>query len=304
MSSREQLERDLQAVANPERAKSSSWFFKSGPGQYGEGDQFLGITVPMQRKIALRYRHLPLPDIEALLASPFHEFRFAAVEILVAQYENSEEPGRQHIVDFYLSHTARINNWDLVDTSAPYILGEHLKTRTRHILDKLAASPLLWERRIAIVATLALIKNGELNDTFRVARKLLSDRHDLIHKAVGWALREAGIRSRLKLIEFLRRNYSKLPRTTLRYAIEHFPLDERKRILAGNFRIFPGVDQLRLSSHGGILFTSSLSRPIPAHGLDLALPAFRGSRAAAGAVLASNRPPQALCGDRLCGNHS
>lgn len=183
----------------------------------------------------MRFRDLPLPEIAQLLASPFHEYRFAAVEILVAQYEAGEEAKRQEIVDFYLSQTARINNWDLVDTSAPYILGAHLKKRSRKILDGLAVSPLLWERRIAIVSTLTLVKAGQLKDTFRIARKLLGDEHDLLHKAVGWALREAGRVSRAKLTEFLRKYYARIPRTALRYAIEHFPPDERKRILAGNF---------------------------------------------------------------------
>jgi 3-methyladenine DNA glycosylase AlkD len=128
-----------------------------------------------------------------------------------------------------------VNNWDLVDTSAPYIVGEHLKTRARHLLDQLAGSTILWERRVAIVATLALIKHGEPGDTFRIARKLLSDRHDLMHKAVGWALREAGRASRPELLDFLRQHYSSLPRTTLRYAIEHFTPEQRKQLLAGNF---------------------------------------------------------------------
>lgn len=233
---RQQLERELQEAADPERAKSNAWFFKTGKGQYGEGDRFLGITVPTQRKIAMRFRDLPLPEVAALLASPFHEYRFAAVEILVAQYEDGGEARRQEIVDFYLGQTTRINNWDLVDTSAPYILGEHLKKRSRKLLDTLAVSPLLWDRRIAIVSTLTLIKGGELKDTFRIARKLLGDEHDLIHKGVGWALREAGRVSRAELTEFLRRNYTRMPRTALRYAIEHYPPHQRKRILAGSFK--------------------------------------------------------------------
>lgn len=233
---RQQLERELQEAADPERAKSNAWFFKTGPGQLLEGDRFLGITVPKQRKIALRYRDLPLLEVARLLGSPIHEYRFAAVEILVAQYEDGGEARRQEIVDFYLGQTARINNWDLVDTSAPYILGEHLKKRSRKLLDTLAVSPVLWDRRIAIVSTLTLIKGGELKDTFRIARKLLGDEHDLIHKAVGWALRETGRVSRAELTEFLRRNYTRIPRTALRYAIEHYPQDERKRILAGNFK--------------------------------------------------------------------
>ncbi len=226
------MERALQAAADPERAKSSAWFFKTGKGEYGEGDRFLGIRVPVQRKIALANRDLALQDIATLLESRFHEYRFTALEILVAQYEAAP---KQEIFDFYLSHTSGINNWDLVDTSAPYIVGAHLLARKRTILDKLATSPVLWERRIAIVATLRLIKHGEIEDTFRIARKLLADPHDLTHKAVGWALREAGRQSRAALIEFLGAHYPSLPRTTLRYAIEHFAPEERKQFLSGTF---------------------------------------------------------------------
>lgn len=229
------LERELAEAADPERAANLAWFFKTGKGQYGEGDRFLGIPVPVQRKIALGYVHLSLPDIEHILASPIHEYRFAALEILVAQYERAPEPARDEIVTFYLAHSERVNNWDLVDTSAPYILGEHLKTRSRDLLDKLAISPNLWERRIAMVSTLALIKNGEIEDTFRIAGKLLSDKHDLIQKALGWTLRETGKISRRALLTFLKEHYSSIPRTALRYAIEHFPPEQRKRFLAGNF---------------------------------------------------------------------
>jgi 3-methyladenine DNA glycosylase AlkD len=226
------LESALTAAADPERARNLAWFFKTGKGEYGEGDRFLGIRVPIQRKIALAHRGIPLADIARLLASPIHEFRFSALEILVAQCDS--EP-RQEIFDFYLQNTAGINNWDLVDTSAPYIVGEHLLTRERSILDKLAASPNLWERRIAIVSTLTLIKHGELADTFRIAAKLLTDKHDLTHKAAGWALRESGRQSRPALLEFLRAHYAALPRTSLRYAIEHFSAEQRKNLLAGNF---------------------------------------------------------------------
>jgi 3-methyladenine DNA glycosylase AlkD len=229
-----QLKRELTALADPKRATGVARFFKSGKGQYGEGDRFLGITVPIQRKTALRYRDLPLREIEMLLASPIHEVRFAALEILVDQYERAAEPDREAIFRFYLQHTAGVNNWDLVDTSAPYIVGEHLKIRPRDLLDTLADSPILWERRIAIVSTLTLIKAGELDDTFRIAAKLLSDEHDLMHKAVGWALRETGKVSREALLRFLREHYLSVPRTALRYAIEHFPPEARKRMLAGN----------------------------------------------------------------------
>jgi 3-methyladenine DNA glycosylase AlkD len=227
--------RELKAVASRKRAASSAWFFKTGKGQYGEGDRFLGITVPLQRRIALRHRHLPFADIKRLLASPIHEHRAVGLEILVAQYERGDNAQRDRIFQFYLRNARRANNWDLVDGSAPYIVGEHLKTRSRGVLDRLAASKLLWERRIAIVSTLALIKNAEVKDTHRIAKKLLADQHDLIHKAVGWALRETGKVSRPALLRFLRANYESIPRTALRYAIERFPQAHRKRILAGNF---------------------------------------------------------------------
>ena len=239
---RSQLVRDLNALGDPARARGVAKYFKSGPGEYGESDKFLGIPVPLQRKTALRYSTLPLRDISFLLASPTHEHRLAALEILVAQYERAEEPDREKIVDFYLQNTRGINNWDLVDASAPYILGEHLKTRPRRVLDKLARSKSVWERRIAIISTLTLIRGGETADTFRIAEKLLRDPHDLIRKAVGWVLRETGKVSRPALRAFLAKHYNAISRTTLRYAIEHFPVEERKRILSGNFRrVRPGL---------------------------------------------------------------
>jgi 3-methyladenine DNA glycosylase AlkD len=236
LPSRKQLERDLAAVASRKRAKGLAWFFKTGKGEYGEGDRFLGITVPVQRKIALRHLLLPLDDIAHLLASPIHEHRFTALEILVAKYQRADDANRLRIFAFYLRHAERANNWDLVDTSAPYIVGEHLKRGSRKQLDRLAASRNLWKRRIAIVSTLALIRDGQIDDTFRIAEKLLRDQHDLIHKAVGWMLRETGKVSPPALLDFLKTHYSALPRTTLRYAIERFPLARRKRILAGEFQ--------------------------------------------------------------------
>jgi 3-methyladenine DNA glycosylase AlkD len=235
VSQRRSLEAELAASADPDRAKSSAWFFKTGKGDYGEGDRFLGITVPAQRKIALRYRNLPLTDIARLLGSPLHEHRFVALEILVFRYEKGSAEERNEIFEFYLSQTARINNWDLVDTSAPYIVGEHLKNSSKKRLQKLARSNSIWERRIAIVATLALIKGGDVETTLTIAEMLLGDKHDLIHKAVGWALREAGKANRDALHLFLQQHHQELPRTTLRYAIEKFPPDERKRLLAGEF---------------------------------------------------------------------
>lgn len=232
---RDALERDLAAAADPEHAKSLQRFFKTGKGEYGEGDRFLGIPVPLQRKIALRHRGLPMADLSRLLASAIHEHRFAALEILVAQYERADERLRDEIVIFYLQHAKRINNWDLVDASAPYLLGEYLRDRPRDLLDRLAGSRNLWERRIAILSTLTLIRLGETEDTFRIAKKLLFDEHDLIHKAVGWMLRETGKISRPALHSFLAQNYASMPRTTLRYAMEHFSAAERKRMLQGIF---------------------------------------------------------------------
>jgi len=193
------LKKELSAASDPERARNSAWFFRTGEGQYGHGDRFLGITVPVQRRIANRYVHLPLTGVEKLLASPIHEHRFVALEILVAQYEQ----GNIEVFDFYLKHTKFINNWDLVDTSAPYIVGKHLLTRPRKILYRLAKSKNLWERRIAIVSTQTFIRAGEIEDTFAIAKILLTDEHDLIHKAVGWMLRETGKQSAPALVKFL-----------------------------------------------------------------------------------------------------
>ena len=224
------LKKELAAAADPERARNLAWFFKTAKGEYGHGDRFIGLTVPTIRRIAHRYVHLPLTDVEKLLASPIHEHRFCALEILVAQYERGDA---RDVFHFYLKHTKFVNNWDLVDTSAPYIVGQHLLTRPRKILYRLAKSRSLWERRIAIVSTFAFIKAGEIDDTFAIAKLLMKDDHDLIHKAVGWALREAGKQSAPALLRFLKENYSALPRTTLRYAIECFPQARRKRLLAG-----------------------------------------------------------------------
>lgn len=227
---------ELRASADPKRAAASRWFFKTGKGQYGEGDRFLGLSAPVLRKTALRYRELSLKDIERLLRSPIHEHRAAGFEILVEQYQRGDEARRETIFRFYLRHTRCANNWDLVDGSAPYIVGQHLKTRSRRLLDRLARSKSLWERRIAIISTLALIRSGEVADTFRIAEKLFSDPHDLIHKAVGWMLREAGKVFPDRLRAFLQRHYARIPRTALRYAIERFPARERRRILRGAFQ--------------------------------------------------------------------
>jgi len=229
------LQRELARAADPERARNLAWFFKTGKGQYGEGDVFCGITVPVMRSLAKSYTHLKLADVKKLLNSRVHEHRFTALIILVSRYEAANSAVKQKIFNFYLRHTRHTNNWDLVDTSAPYIVGEHLVTRSRSVLFSLAKSPRLWERRIAMVATMAFIRRGDLDDAFAIAALLLGDEHDLIHKAVGWMLREAGKHSTPRLLKFLEQNYSAMPRTALRYAIERLPQSQRKGILKGIF---------------------------------------------------------------------
>jgi 3-methyladenine DNA glycosylase AlkD len=228
------LKRELAQAAQGNRAGHVAWF-KTGQGEYGEGDKFIGVRVPMQRAIAGKYHRLGLNEIDKLLESRIHEHRFTGLLILVAQYQGGDESTKRRVFSFYLNHTRGVNNWDLVDASAPAIVGERLVSRPRRVLYRLAKSSGLWERRIAMVATAALIDRGDLKDTFAIAARLLVDKHDLIHKATGWMLREAGKHSRSQLMRFLKRNYSQIPRTTLRYAIEHLPEAQRKKALRGMF---------------------------------------------------------------------
>lgn len=227
------LQKELKALGNPERAKASVWFFKTGKGQYGEGDRFLGITVPIQRKIAKRYVHLSLSDIQKLLTSPIHEFRLVGIFILVYQFEKADTKNQKRIYAFYIKNAKRINNWDLVDSSAPYITGSYLLHSPRNILYRFAKSKNLWEKRIAIIATAQFIKHNQFEDTFNIAEILMADTHDLIHKAVGWMLREVGNKNRLAEEKFLKKHYQQMPRTMLRYAIEKFPEKRRKQYLDG-----------------------------------------------------------------------
>lgn len=225
----------LKAGASAERALVSARYFKTGPGQYGEGDIFIGLTVPQVRKIVRTFKDLPLLETEKLLHSPIHEERLTALLILVSQFERTKESSLQkEIVDLYLKNTRFINNWDLVDTSAPYIMGPYLWKRPKALLSKLARSKRLWERRIAMLSTFYFIKQGDCKEALQIAELLLTDSHDLMHKAVGWMLREIGSKcGRDILKDFLAKHYKKLPRTTLRYAIEHFPEAERKAWLKG-----------------------------------------------------------------------
>lgn len=229
------IKQAMQAMANPTRAKKSRRFFKTGSGEYAEGDVFLGITVPELRKLAKAHASASLAVIDDLLQSAFHEHRQLALFLLIARFDRSDPAEQKKIVDYYLANTRQINNWDLVDASAHAIVGAFLLDRDKTILYRLASSTSLWDRRIAIVSTWHFIRNGQVNDTFTVATLLLEDTQDLIHKSVGWMLREAGKRDEAALIAFIRKHYHRMPRTMLRYAIERFPEALRKAFLQGKF---------------------------------------------------------------------
>ncbi len=222
-----QLKKELKKISDPEQAKILRRFFKTGKGEYGEGDIFLGVKVPDQRKMAGNFKKLSLSDIKKLLDGKIHEHRMSALFILIKQYEKADERGKKKIFDFYLRNTKNINNWDLVDISAPKIVGDYLLKKPKDVLYKLSKSKNLWEKRIAILATFAFIKNNKFGDTLKISKIFLKDKHDLIHKAVGWMLREVGKRDQEIEEEFLKKYYLKMPRTMLRYAIEKF--DEKKR---------------------------------------------------------------------------
>ena len=222
--------RRLRELANPDDAIFLQRFFKTGPGDYGEGDQFLGIRVPAIRRLARELRGLPLADIETLLHEPWHEARHLALVALVDAYARGSPGERDAIVKLYLGNTRWINNWDLVDVSAG-IVGAHLMMRSRRPLDRLVRSPNVWERRIAIVSTHHFIKAGQFGDTLRIAEQLMADSHDLIHKAVGWMLREVGERDRQTLEGFLDEHAHEMPRTMLRYAIERLSPVDRQRFM-------------------------------------------------------------------------
>jgi 3-methyladenine DNA glycosylase AlkD len=225
------IRRQLHAHASPGDAAILQRFFKTGPGGYGEGDRFIGVRVPAMRQICRTSARASLATIRTLLRSPVHEERSLALMLLVQLFARAGEDDRRVIYDTYLANTRYINNWDLVDLSAGPIVGGWLAGRSHAPLTRLARSASLWERRIAIVATFHGIKRGELDETFRIARLLLEDRHDLIHKAVGWMLREAGKRDTAALRTFLDEHGRVMPRTMLRYAIEKFPERERKKYL-------------------------------------------------------------------------
>jgi len=223
----------LQKLGTKKRAKVSQRFFKTGPGEYGEGDIFLGVTVPELRQLATAYQAITLREVAQLLRSAIHEARLLALLILVRAYGRGDEHAQKRIYELYLKNTRHINNWDLVDASAEHIVGAFLMGRSRKPLYALARSSDLWERRIAILATFHFIKRGAFAETLKIAGMLLSDKEDLIHKAVGWMLREVGKRDIRIEERFLKEHYKKMPRTMLRYAIERFPESKRQRYLKG-----------------------------------------------------------------------
>jgi len=233
MQSAARLSAELRALASPELAALQRRFFKTGPGQYGEGDVFLGIKVPSLRMLARRHRDATPDTIAPLLHSKYHEERLFALLLLMQYYESGGETERKTAFDLYLDNTAHINNWDLVDVSAPHIVGRHLATRSRNVLHRMAKSASLWERRIAIIATFHFIRANDFGDTLDIARALLHDEHDLMHKAVGWMLREVGKRDLAMEETFLLQHYHTMPRTLLRYAIERFPEKRRQQYLKG-----------------------------------------------------------------------
>ncbi|MBI5400604.1 MAG: DNA alkylation repair protein [Candidatus Yonathbacteria bacterium] len=231
------LRKDLRSVATKERATTNAWFFKTGKGQYGFGDEFLGITVPEIRRIIKKHTNISFVDVKKLLDSRFHEERLAGLLILVSQYQKGDTILREKIFLFYLKNISRVNNWDIVDLSAPHILGAHLfgcRKKMRALLTKLSLSSNLWERRVAILATFYFIKQGDFAPSLDIAKRLLNDEHDLIHKAIGWMLREVGKRDLAVLETFLREKgrYKTMPRTMLRYAIERFLEPKRKKYLS------------------------------------------------------------------------
>ena len=226
-----EFRRRIKKESNKQQAMSLQWFFKTGAGEYGEGDVFAGIKMPVQRKIAKEFKNLNYNDIKELLCSKIHEERMIGLLILQGKYENGDENEKEKVFKFYIRNKKGINNWDLVDISAPKIVGEHLLNRDKKLLYKFAQSKNLWERRIAILSTFTFIRAGKFETTFKISDILLDDDHDLIHKAVGWMLRETGKKDLSAEEKFLKPRYKKMPRTMLRYAIEKFPEVKRKKYL-------------------------------------------------------------------------
>ena len=227
------IQHRLKKLRNRHTAEVLRRFFKTGPGEYGEDDIFLGIQVPVLRKIAGEYEDLPLHEVKELLTSPVHEERLLSLLLLIRAYTNGTNRRKRRIYMLYLNNVHHINSWDLVDISAEHIVGAYLRDKSRNTLYRLAKSHRIWSRRIAMLATFHFIKQGEFNETLKVAGLLLSDKEDLIHKAAGWMLREVGKRDQRTEEDFLARHYKSMPRTMLRYAIERFPEPLRTKYLRG-----------------------------------------------------------------------
>ncbi len=231
------VQKELKKYSSKKRKKNNEWYFKTGPGDYGYGDVFIGLAMPDIRNVSKKFQSLTLVEIEKLLSSKIHEERMCALIILSYQFEKSDEKIQKKIYSFYLENTKYINNWDLVDVTVNRIVGAYLwknKAASRKILYKFARSKNMWERRIAIIATSYFIYQNDFSDTLKISKILLRDKEDLLHKAVGWMLREVGKRDQKIEESFLKKNYKKIPRTTLRYAIEKFSKAKRKTYLKGN----------------------------------------------------------------------
>lgn len=226
-----ELRKEIKTLSSPEVSKTMQWFFKTGKGEYGEGDIFAGLKVPSQRKLAREFKDLALTDLKTLLNSPVHEERLISLFILVDKYAKGDEKEKEAIFSFYLKNRRGINNWDLVDLSAPKIIGKHLLNKDKSLLFKFALSKNLWDRRIAVLSTYEFIKNNDFAVTLQISEMLLQDKHDLIHKAVGWMLREIGKIDLQAEENFLKTHYKKMPRTMLRYVIEKFSETKRKKYL-------------------------------------------------------------------------
>ena len=222
---------ELQALSQDEKRKMLPRFFKTGKGEYGEGDVFLGVVVPNVRNVAQKHKAESLNEVSQLLRSAWHEVRLCGLIIMVEQFKRADDTMRKAIFDLYLSLTDRINNWDLVDLSCPSIVGAYLLDKSRDILYQLAESTLLWDNRIAIVSTYTFIRNGQLEDTFALATRMMVHKHDLMHKAIGWMLREAGKRNEQRLYKYIMQHRNTMPRTMLRYAIEKFPPNVRAQLM-------------------------------------------------------------------------
>ena len=229
----QELQKELRKYSNKKQAIVLQRFFKTGPGEYGEGDVFIGVKVPQIRAVAKKFKDVGLQVVVDLLKSRIHEERLASLLILVSKYNEADDSEKKKIYELYLKNTQYINNWDLVDLSAEHIVGAFLKNKNKKPIHDLAKLKVIWERRIAVLSTFHYIKNNMFKDTLRVVEELLSDEEDLIHKAIGWMLRETGKRDLDTEENFLRNHYKKLPRTTLRYAIERFPESKRQAYLKG-----------------------------------------------------------------------